>query len=83
MHKQNLLHSAHELDVGPRRPLKPGPTASVLIEYRGEVQSVGNERHRFVIPSPKALKGNVSDVGRNRRGLSHRNSHRMRMPSLA
>ena len=32
VHKQHLLHSAHELDVGPRRPLKPGPIASALIE---------------------------------------------------
>lgn len=59
MHKQHLLHSAHELDVGPRRPLKPGPTASALIEYCGEVQGVRDERHRFVISSiqrePKAL----------------------------
>ena len=38
VHKQHLLHSAHELDVGPRRPFEPGPTASALIENRGEVQ---------------------------------------------
>lgn len=47
MDKQHLLHSAHELEVGPRRPFEPGPgpTASVLIGYRGgKVQGVRNER---------------------------------------